>query len=388
MKARERTQSPTNDPITQPPRYRAVTDALRLEMDEGRLAPGVRLPTLHQLADRYSVSTHTVRCAIRLLEREGRIYHVPAVGSFVGRDPRGTHTVRQQTTVVLITLDIGGSLEMGFARGIEQACQQRGWALQVLDSRMDIEIEDRNLARLPDLHVQGAIIVPTGSHDNIESLFRLKLAGFPMVLLDRTIPGLKVDIVESDHEGGAWLATKYLLDLGHQPVRMLTEWPRGTSSIQGRINGYERALREHGINPDPDWLIYIDPDISARGVKQDRYWLGPYEAVLPVLKQLKTPLAFFALNDYLCWGLYQACRELNLSIPDDVSVVAFDNSAITRAMIPAATTIAQRCQEIGERAVELLARRLQPERAGDPAEHVVLDVDLIEGGSATPPRAS
>ena len=90
-------------------------------------------------------------------------------------------------------------------------------------------------------------------------------------------------------------------------------------------------------------------------------------------------MAIFALNDYVGWGVYQACRELNLRIPEDVSVIAFDDSELTRALTPPMTVVAQRPGELGLKAMELLERRLQ---AADPTklapEHVVIGVDLIE----------
>lgn len=360
-------------------RYRMVTEALRREVAEGQLPAGVRLPPLHEMAERFNVSTHTVRSAIRLLEREGCLYTVPAVGAFVSPTTSGSPTVRQQTTIGLITLDIGGAFEMTIARGVERTCQRLGWGVQIYDSQGDIKTEERNLLRLAGgaTGLDGAIILPTGSHDNIEPLFRLKLSGLPIVLIDRAIAGLKVDLVESDHEKGAYLAARHLIGKGHRRVLLLSE-PPGATSIADRIRGYQRAMGEHGLPVLQNWHIWVDHEASARGVREDRRWLGGFEAARPVLGKLQMPVAVFAINDYIAWGLTKACQEAGLRVPDDVSIVCFDDSDITRALSPPLTVIAQRAYEVGEKAVETLEQRLNARNAGVPPQRILIDVDLIQ----------
>jgi LacI family transcriptional regulator len=98
---------------------------------------------------------------------------------------------------------------------------------------------------------------------------------------------------------------------------------------------------------------------------------------MPLQRDCRPPLAFFALHDYAAWGAFEACREVGLHVPEDVSVISVDDSDITRAMTPPVTVVAQRPTEIGRRAVELLERRLQSPRVEIEPEHSVIDVDLI-----------
>ena len=141
-----------------------------------------------------------------------------------------------------------------------------------------------------------------------------------------------------------------------------------SSLLRGRVDG---PLEK----PDP-------LQIAAEGIRQGRRWRGAYEATLPVLKQLTPPFGVFAHNACSGWGVYEACRQLGLRIPEDASVVCIDDSDIARAMTPPMTAIAQRTDLIGETAVELLGRRIQACSASkDSVEtftHAVIDVDLIE----------
>jgi DNA-binding LacI/PurR family transcriptional regulator len=368
------------------PRYHVVTDALRLRMTDGSLAAGVKLPTLRELAEQFRVSTNTIRHAIRVLEREGCLYHVPDIGAFVHPSYPGKTGTR--VAIALATINIGGAFEMGIARGIEQACQDRGWDLSICDARLSAELEARNLRRLGDSGTRGAVIAPLSDHANLEALFKLKLSGYPMVLVDRGVPGLNVDLVESDHEKAAYLATEHLLNHGHRQVFMVT-WPPLSTSIVARIRGYEQALIAHGQEPSRNQLVWIDPEVSTRGVREGKSWLEGYEAAMPVLKATRPPMAFFALNDYVGWGIFEACRELGLRVPEDISIVCVDDSDITRAMSPPMTVVAQRPAEIGRRAVELLERRLKAPKTDIEPEQIVIGVDLIQRQSvATVSRAA
>ena len=96
------------------------------------------------------------------------------------------------------------------------------------------------------------------------------------------------------------------------------------------------------------------------------------------------PLAVFAHCDYSAWGVFEACRELGLRIPEDVSIVCFDNSAITSAMTPPMTSVAQRTVEVGPKALELLEHRLQQSSTAEvEPEHVLVEVDLIRRQSVS-----
>jgi LacI family transcriptional regulator len=209
-----------------------------------------------------------------------------------------------------------------------------------------------------------------------------------MVVVDMTVPGVHADLVASDHEAGAHRATAHLLEMGHSTVHFLT-LPPYASSVLSRIQGFERALRETGQEPPAESKIWIDLGEHIAGYEQGRKWWGGYRAMLPVLRKARGPLAVLAIDAYVGWGVYEACREVNLRIPEDVSVVAFDETEIAHAMHPPMTVVAQRCDEIGRAAVELLKRRIETGPAGQGPQktitQVIVNVDLIERESVAGP---
>ncbi len=367
---------------TDRPLYHSVSEALREKLADGKLSTSAKLPSLRELATEFNVSTITVRQALRVLEDEGHLYRIPAVGTFV-RSNLLARANTERIVVAYAAVEIEDGFTMEIVRGIEATCHERGWSLQVLNAQGDPRREALNLAGLPDAAVGGAIIMPTCHPDNHEVLFKLKIANFPLVLVDRSLPGLKVNLVESNHEQGAYLATRHLLEQGHSGVMLFTEQSR-TTSIADRMRGHERALREHGIDDPWVWRLVFDPQAMDPETRHDRRWFPSFQAAMSVLKTAQFPLAIFAHNAYTAWGVVNACRKLGLRIPDDVSLACFDNTEIVQALSPPITAVAQRTVEIGVRAVDLLERRLAQDPDAEP-EHIMVDVDLIPRESVCSP---
>jgi len=375
---KSRFQSPADIGSKRRPLYRAITDTLRQQLADGNLAAGTRMPTLRELAKQFSVSTITVRQALRALEQEGRLHCIPGVGTFV-RPNLPQMAATQQITVAFVTIEIEGSLPSEIAHSIEQECQQRGWGMQFFNAQGNPHLEARNLSRITKSGANTAIILPVCDSENLEEMVKLKLADFPLVILDRAIPGLKVDVVASDHEKGGYLATEYLIKRGHKQIILVSE-PAMSTSIAARIQGYERALVDNGLEPRREQKIWIDTNVHHRGCCEKKKWLGGYEAALNALKNFKPPMAIFAHNSYSGWGAFKACNELGSKVPQDVSIICFDDDEFIKALTPPMTAIAQRTYDIGRLAVEALEHRIAEGGKTEPQQTVV-DIDLIERAS-------
>jgi DNA-binding LacI/PurR family transcriptional regulator len=355
--------------------YRSVADALRSQLSGGSWSAGQKVPSLRALAKEFSVSTMTVNQALRILHEDGLINYIPAVGAFVRHSSTGD-TTRAQTCLAFATIDIESAFTARIAAGIEEACRNRGWVLQIYNAEAQPEIEAQTLVRMPNSGVKGAIMVVTADAANMEAIFRLKLNGFPFVLVDRSIRGLKVDVVESDHERSAFAGTEYLISRGFRDIRFFSCVPGLISSADARARGYERALLTHGIEPGPGWKVICD-DRSPRGEDRSLKW---YESAMHALDSVKAPVAFLALHAYAARGLLEACRKKKLRVPEDVSLVSFDDTEFMQAFDPPITVLAQRTREIGRVAVEQLERRIQAGPDAEP-EHILIEMDLIERGS-------
>lgn len=361
--------------------HRSISEAIRRRLSCGGPAEANRLPSLRKLAGELAVSTMTVRRALRTLEREGHVYRIAGVGAFT-RPPSSQCSERR---IAFVGSDLRSPFQMSVALGCQRAGQDRSWPIQFLDAQWDTHAESAGLQRLAGASLDGALFLPPFSNPHTpEVLHSLQNSGLPMVLVDMTVQGLKTDLVCSDHEEGVHKATKYLLDHGHRRVVFLTH-PPVASSVAARIAGYERALTAAGILPRPEWKAWVDLEIHLAGYREGRKWWGGCQAILPLLRQLERPLAVLAVDSYVGWGVYEACQQLNLRIPEDVSVIAFDDVEIAHAMSPPMTIISQRTEEIGRAALELLDERIKAGPQVTPGRQdlrqVLIEVDLVERGS-------
>ena len=219
--------------------------------------------------------------------------------------------------------------------------------------------------------VDGVIFVPTGH--TTEGIHHLLEAKIPVVLIDRDFPELAISRVLSDNYGGAYAGTQHLLELGHRRIALIGG-PSYSRVTKARTDGAAQAFRDVGETHDPSLLmIGTLPEFE----------LG-YQAALSLMKRSDPPTAIFALTDVVAVGVLHAAAQLGLRLPDDLSVMGFDDIPLAAYVIPELTTVAQPIYGMGQTAVEILMRRLRdPDR---PLEKIQLDTRLVVRKSTAPPR--
>lgn len=225
------------------------------------------------------------------------------------------------------------------------------------------------LQRLRHGTTDGALLVlPEEDHHELAAL---QEQGYPFVIIDpRMTPGERVPTVSASHLSGAREATEHLLGLGHRRVAAVTG-PRGWIATEERLRGYRGALAEAGITPDPQ--LQIDSNFRDNGGRR---------AAQQLLALPKPPTAIFAFNDMLAIGALQAIRQHGLRVPEDISVVGFDDTYEASVTYPALSTVRQPLAEMGRMAVSQLVRLLQNQRIE--ALHVELATRLVERDSTGP----
>jgi LacI family transcriptional regulator len=215
----------------------------------------------------------------------------------------------------------------------------------------------------------GLLVLPEESSSELRTLMN---HGYRFVVVDpRKRIDERVPTVSAAHSSGADQATRHLLDLGHRRIGAITG-PRGTMATEERQRGYHAALAAAGVLPDPELVIESNFDID-----------GGRKAASALLDLADPPTAIFAFNDPLAIGAMQAALARNLRIPQDLSVVGFDDTAEAELVTPALTTVRQPLAEMGRMAVSLLIRLLENHRFE--ALHVELATQLIVRASSGPP---
>jgi LacI family transcriptional regulator len=229
------------------------------------------------------------------------------------------------------------------------------------------------LERLMDGATDGAIILlPEESSDELAAL---QAGGYPFVVADPRVPLPEgIPAVSAAHRAGAKAATEHLLSLGHRRIAHISG-PRGWAAAEERIEGYQSALSAAGVLPSADLVVEGNFE-SPSG----------HSAAGRLLDLADPPTAIFASNDNMAVGTLRAARERGLSVPEDLSVVGFDDAELASIVTPALTTVRQPLAELGRTAVSLLMRMIERQRVE--ALRVELATRLVVRDSTRPPPSS
>jgi LacI family transcriptional regulator len=199
--------------------------------------------------------------------------------------------------------------------------------------------------------------------DQSESLRSLLEEDVLVVLIDRRVPGIDVDVVLSDNRQGGYLATRHLIDLGHSRIACLAG-PSNVTPSSERVTGYLQALREAGLAPDEK--LIVSGNFRAE---------SGFQIIQDLLRLPEPPTAVFASNDLMAIGAMRAAAQNGLRVPEDISIVGFDDIELASYVIPALTTVRQPKSEMGKAAVELLIRQTKTGKGS--ADYTMLENKLI-----------
>ena len=253
-------------------------------------------------------------------------------------------------------------------RGVEDRCFAAGYNVILCNSNDDPERQAAYLRVLAEKRIDGLIFVVTGS----DAVVRATLGGIntPLVLLDREVSGVSGDLVEVNHVLGSQMATRHLLELGHPRVACISG-PPGLSPSSQRRAGWKDALEKAGVERTESDLAR--GDFTAR---------GGYLAMQALLKRRPRPTAVFACNDLMAFGALTAAREAGIAVPQQLSIVGFDDIDLAAFSAPPLTTVAQPKKQIGTVAADLLLDRVSNARTDN--RQMILDPELRVRASTAP----
>jgi LacI family transcriptional regulator len=269
---------------------------------------------------------------------------------------------RETRTIGLLVPDNANPFFAEFARVIEDAGFAEGYSVILCNSDRSETKEEAYLDVLLAKQVDGLIVMSlTDRVDLLQSVHNL---GVPMVVVDRGLSDVPISQVQVANEVGGYLAGQYLARLGHQRIGCIGG-PSEANPSWERVTGFKRALREVGIG------------MPAAAIVQGDFRYGGGEAGMQALLERELSLtAVFATNDLMAIGAMISLRRAGLRVPDDISVIGFDNISQASTMIPPLTTIEQPVNELGQTTVRLLLDQML-KRTTEPAS-ITVPTSLIE----------
>ena len=281
------------------------------------------------------------------------------VPNYLARSLRSKRT----RTLALVLTDITNPFWTTVARGVEDAASERGYNVIFCNTDESASKQESYLEALIQKQVDGILLVPVRSKKHpIEFLRQQKVQ---VVLLDRRLPNVEVDVVRGDSSGGAYQLVQLLLKLGHRRIAILSG-PSGVSSAYDRVAGYQRALQEAGLKKEDQLIIYGEFSLESG-----------YQMTCKLLKMMPRPTALFASNNFIAYGALKALHEAEVAVPEDMSVVGFDDLPAAMVVDPFLTVAVQPAYEMGQRATRLLMDCLDG-RGTKGIQDIVLPVSIIE----------
>jgi len=327
-------------------------------------------PRIRDVAEAAGVSTATVSRALStpdLVSEDTRAIVLKAVAATGYRVNHAARNLRRQQTggIVVLVPNLANPFFSAILSGITSAMAPSGYNVLIADTRQGEHIRDY----LHNNRADGLIVLDANLPEDVLSAGAPERHHPPIVFACEWLENDTRPKVVIDNVYGAGLAIDHLVELGHQRIGHVMGPPDNVLTIT-RAEGTRRALAKHGLTLRPDW--FLEGDFSlASGAEAARRWLCMDDR----------PTAMFCSSDAMACGFIGELHHRGVRVPDDVSVVGFDNIDISAHFVPALTTIAQPRTRIGETAATCLLSLMKGEGEAICQPHV-LDVELIKRQSA------
>jgi len=281
---------------------------------------------------------------------------------------RGLKTNRTMTVGVLIP-----SLENIFFTSIiskvENILLQHGYSTIVCDYRENPALEKEKLKFLTNKMVDGIIMVPHG--EDISHIQKVREKDIPVLLIDRMINEIDCDVVLSDNLNAAYDAVEQLIIRGHRRIGIIGG-PKGIYTTQERIKGYIRVHEDYAMDIDESLIKYGAYDIESG-----------YRILEEFIEMDNPPTSVFVTNYEMTLGAIMAINKNNIKVPDQISLIGFDNIQLAKVVKPSLSIVVQPMDQIGETAARVILNRLNGDYGTFPSIHRLKTEILIKDSVKT-----
>ncbi|HIW72022.1 MAG TPA: LacI family transcriptional regulator [Candidatus Levilactobacillus faecigallinarum] len=331
-----------------------------------------RKVTIRDLAEAAGVSVTTVSQILNgkgerfSLDTRRRVHQLQEEMGYVPDFNARNLIMKSAQTIGVLVPNLGNPFFSMFIKGVQSASRQHQFIPLIFGANHDEKLEGYYLQELIKRAVDGLIIASASiTGEAIDNI--LKKNGIPYLLIDQN-GGPSLDRIRIDDDRGGRLAAQHLIDFGHQRIAVVMP-EHATQNLTIRLNGFRQELGRAGIQL-ADSAVVLSPMTK----------LGGYQATDAVLAQ--HPTAVFAINDETALGLMRGLHERGLAVPEDISVLGYDDIDLDEYVVPRLSSVHQPVVTMGEQATELLISRIHNRRQA--AQVVDLPVDFRKRESTGP----
>lgn len=365
--------------MAQQTKYNMVKNKIKEWITNGEVKPGEKIYSENELVKIFSVSRHTVRLAVGDLVHEGWLYREQGAGTFCSNralenKTEKTDQVVNTKTIGLLTTYISDYIFPFIIRGIESYLADHGYSLILASTNNNIEKEKQCLQNMLDRNIDGLIVEPTKSSNynpNINYYLELEHRNIPYLMINQYYPQLIPPHIIVNDENGGFLGTDHLIKLGHEKIVGMFK----TDDLQGvyRMKGFIRAFRENNIAFFPEMILNFSTEDQETTL---------HEKIKDFLISFETmPTGIICYNDQIALAVLNVLRELNLRVPEDISIVGYDDSYLSEASDVKLTSLTHPKMQMGIEAakwiVSAVENKFKDGSGKFPQQSIVYEPELV-----------
>jgi GntR family transcriptional regulator, arabinose operon transcriptional repressor len=284
------------------------------------------------------------------VEKEGLLYKIKGKGTFVSNLLGGKEF--ESKTIGLLTTNITNYIFPSIIKGVEETLRNRGYTLLLSNTDQDKKKEEEQLKKLISRPLSGLIIEPTKSAEenrNLRWFLSLSNQNIPYLMINERYTELDCPCIKMDDEEGGFIAAQHLIQLGHRRIAGFFK----TDDFQGvnRLKGFIRAHSKHNIGLNPDLVMTYDSGHNDLKVIE--------EACFLLRKEVERPSAIICYNDEFAINLLEVIRQMGLKVPEDISLVSFDDSYLAIATEVKLTSLSHSKVDMGVLSAEMLIKKIE-----------------------------
>ncbi|RJS58526.1 GntR family transcriptional regulator [Bacillus subtilis] len=355
------------------PKYAQVKEEISSWINQGKILPDQKIPTENELMQQFGVSRHTIRKAIGDLVSQGLLYSVQGGGTFVA-SRSAKSALHSNKTIGVLTTYISDYIFPSIIRGIESYLSEQGYSMLLTSTNNNPDNERRGLENLLSQNIDGLIVEPTKSAlqtPNIGYYLNLEKNGIPFAMINASYAELAAPSFTLDDVKGGMMAAEHLLSLGH--THMMGIFKADDTQGVKRMNGFIQAHRERELFPSPDMIVTFTTE------EKESKLLEKVKATLE--KNSKAmPTAILCYNDEIALKVIDMLREMDIKVPEDMSIVGYDDSHFAQISEVKLTSVKHPKSVLGKAAAKYVIDSLEHKKPKQ--EDVVFEPELIIRQSA------
>lgn len=331
---------------------------------EGKVLPGDKIYSENELVKMFEVSRHTVRQAVGDLVHEGCLYREQGAGTFVAKQTSSefARTTSTGRNIGVITTYITDYIFPSIIKGIESYLSEHGYSLTFACTDNNPEKEKQCLELMMSRDIDGLIVEPTRSssyNPNLHYYLQMEQRNIPYLMINQYYPQLNPPNIILNDEKGGFIATDHLIKLGHHKVIGLFK----SDDIQGlnRMQGFIRAFRENEVPFFPEMIITYTTE------EKEGTLLTKLKEILQSKDQRPTGIVCY--NDEIAISVLNLLRELNLKVPENLSIVGYDDSYLAEASETKITSVTHPKMEMGIEAAKWIVAAVEKRGTEPTANH-------------------